>query len=182
MFGTIDPRHGQHGLPEVERLHGLGFKGISWHHRMQGLPIDHAVMFDIVARMDALGMIAMCHCYALGDFESPWRLRRLAEAFPNTVFCALDAMTSFENLEQLVAVAESCENVFIDLTSTLLGARGVRFAVGRLGAKRLLFGSNHYSMSPVHPIESLDAVRAAALSQAEQRAILCDNARCLLGL
>lgn len=182
LFGTLDPRHGLACLSEVERLHRLGFKGISWHHRMQGLPMDHAVMFQIVERMDALGMIAMCHCYAQGDFEAPWRLRRLAEHFPETTFFALDAMTSPENLEQLIAVAERCDNVMIDLTTTLLGARGVLWAIERLGPGRLVFGSNYYSMSPIHRVDALDAVEAAGLDEEARRAILADNALSLLEL
>lgn len=182
LFGTVDPRHGRACLPEVDRLHSLGFKGVSWHHRMQGLPMDHPVMFDIVERMDALGLIAMCHCYAQGDFESPWRLRRLAERFPDTTFCALDAMTSFENLEQLAEVALTCGNVYIDLTSMLIGAQGIRWAIERVGAEKLVFGSNHYSMSPIHPVEALTAVDAAGCSTAETGAILGGNARSLLGL
>jgi predicted TIM-barrel fold metal-dependent hydrolase len=182
LFGTIDPRHGRDGLPEVERLHALGFRGLSWHHRMQGLPIDHPVMFDIAERMDAFGMIGLFHCYASGDFEAPWRLRRLAERFPGTTFFALDAMTSPENLEQLIGIAELCGNVVIDLTSTLLGPRGVRWAVERLGADRLAFGSNFYSMSQVQRIDALDALEQAGLGDAERAAILSGNARRLLGV
>jgi len=183
LFGTVDPRHGaRHNVAEVERLNGLGFRGLSWHNRFQGLPIDHEVMFDVVDRMDHFGMVAMMHCYANGDFESPWRLRRLAERFPGTTFVALDAMTSPENLEQMIAIAERCGNVFIDLTTTTLGARGVLWAVERVGADRLVFGSNSYSMVKVSRIAALEAVRAASLPQDEGRAILGGNALRLLGL
>lgn len=182
LLGTVDPRHGRDCLPEIERLHAMGFRGLSWHHRMQGLPIDHPVMFAIVERMDALGMVGLFHCYAQGDFEAPWRLRRLAERFPGTSFLALDAMTSPENLEQLFSAAEGCENVFIDLTSTLLGAQGIRWAVERVGARRLVFGSNFYSMSPIHRIDALDALDGAGLSETDRNTILSGNARSLLGV
>jgi predicted TIM-barrel fold metal-dependent hydrolase len=182
VFGTLDPRHGMANVAEVERLARLGFRGLSWHHRFQGLPMDHPVMFAIVEAMAAHGMAALVHCYANGDFEAPWRLRRLAERFPATQFFALDAMTSPENLEQLCAVAEALGNVHIDLTSTLLGSRGVERAVRRLGAERLVFGSNYYSLSRVPRIVALEAVEAAELDAAEKAAILGGNARRLLGL
>lgn len=182
VFGTLDPRHGLANVAEVERLAGLGFRGLSWHHRFQGLPMDHPVMFAIVESMEARGMAALIHCYANGDFESPWRLRRLAERFSATQFFALDAMTSPENLEQLVAVAEVLGNVHIDLTSTLLGSRGVEWAVRRIGAERLVFGSNYYSMSRVPRIVALDAVEQAELDDTQKVAILGGNARRLLGL
>ena len=30
VFGTLDPRHGMANVAEVERLAGLGFRGLSW--------------------------------------------------------------------------------------------------------------------------------------------------------
>lgn len=182
LFGTVDPRHGKACIGEVERVAELGFAGLSWHHRMQGLPIDHPVMFEIAGRMDALGLTAMTHCYANGDFEAPWRLRRLAERFPDTTFVALDAMTSPENLELLLGIAERCGNVFIDLTTTQLGARGVALAIERVGAEQLVFGSNYYSMSSPGGIAALDALDEAGLSNADRTAILGGNAARLLGL
>ncbi|MDG2002386.1 MAG: amidohydrolase family protein [Novosphingobium sp.] len=182
LFGTVDPRHGKASIGEVERVADLGFAGLSWHHRMQGLPMDHPVMFEIVARMDALGLIALVHCYANGDFEAPWRLRRLAERFPGTTFVALDAMTSPGNCEQLIAIAEANPNVFIDLTSTLLGGRGVLMALERLGAGRLVYGSNSYSMTQPSSIAALDAVDEAGLGEADRQAILGGNAARILGM
>jgi len=183
LFGTVDPRHGsRHNVAEVERLNGLGFRGLSWHNRFQGLPIDHPVMFEVVDRMDHFGMVALMHCYANGDFEAPWRLRRLAERFPDTTFVALDAMTSPENLEQLLGIAERCGNVFIDLTTTLLGARGILWAIERAGASRLVFGSNSYSMVQVTRIAALEAIRQAHLDEDQERAILSGNAKRLLGI
>lgn len=182
VFGTLDPRHGAANVREVERLAGLGFRGLSWHHRFQGLPMDHPVMFAIVEAMEAHGMAVLVHCYANGDFESPWRLRRLAEHFPRTSFFALDAMTSPENLEQLLAVAEALDNVHIDLTSTLLGRRAIERAVRRVGAGRLVFGSNYYSMSRVPRIVAADALEDAELDDDQKAAILGGNARRRLGL
>jgi predicted TIM-barrel fold metal-dependent hydrolase len=182
VFGTLDPRHGLANVAEVERLAGLGFRGLSWHHRFQGLPMDHPVMFAILEAMEARGMAVLAHSYACGDFESPWRLRRLAGCFPETSFFALDAMTSSENLDQLIAIAEELDNVHIDLTSTLLGSRGVERAVRRVGAERLVFGSNYYSMSRVPRVVAIDAVEAAELDPAQKEAILGGNARRLLGL
>ena len=176
LFGTLDPRHGRHNLAEIDRLHELGFRGLSWHHRFQGLPIDHPIMFEIVERMDRYGMVAMMHCYAQGDFEAPWRLRRLAERFAQTTFIGLDAMTSPENLEQFVAIVEQCRNVYFDMTTTLIGGRGVRVAVERVGADRIVFGSNYYSMSAMARIAALDAVNEAGLADDQKRAILFDNA------
>jgi predicted TIM-barrel fold metal-dependent hydrolase len=182
LIGTVEPRHGPKALDEVERLHDAGFRAISWHHRMQGLPMDHPAMFAIVERMSRLDMPVLAHCYAGADFEAPWRLRRLAERFPQTSFVALDAMTSPENLEQILAATEVLANVHLDLTSTVLGSAGVRATVRRVGAARLLFGSNLYSLSDRRHLGELEFVREAGLTEADERLILGGNARRLLGL
>jgi predicted TIM-barrel fold metal-dependent hydrolase len=182
MVGTVEPRHGSKALDEVDRLHGAGFRAISWHHRMQGLPMDHPAMFAIVERMSRLGMPVLAHCYASADFEAPWRLRRLAERFPQTGFVALDAMTSPENLEQILGATEMLANVHLDLTSTVLGSAGVRATVSRAGAARLLFGSNLYSMADRGHLGELECVREAGLTESDRRLILGGNARRLMGL
>ena len=180
---TIDPRHGRRALAEVERVRDRGARALSWHQRFHGLPMDHPVMFEIAALMDRYGMTALCHCYANGDFESIWRLRRLAEAFPQTSFVALDAMTSPENLEQLMAAAEVLPNVYFDLTTSYLGVEGIRRAVDRLGPTRLVFGTNYYSLGAPEEQHDIKLLLAATAGMEEARRLVGgDNARRILGL
>ena len=181
VAGTVDPRHGKAAVAEVERVHALGMGALSWHHRMQGLPMDHPVMFDIVGRMADLSMVVMVHCYANGDFESPWRLRRLADAFPAVSFVALDAMTSPENLEQIVAAARQHDNICLDLTSGVLGADGIRRSVDQLGPDRLLFGTNYYSMGRPMQLEEQALLAAAELPDEATALIAGGNARQIFG-
>lgn len=182
IAGTVDPRHGSEALDEVQRLHGLGVQALSWHHRMQGLPMDHPVMFRVIERMQRFGMVAMAHCYANGDFEAPWRLRRLAEAFPETRFIALDAMNSPENLEQILAAAEVLPNVYLDHTTSYLGVDGMRRCVARLGPRRLLFGTNYYSMGRRESLDDRELLLAALAGDAALPCVAHDNGRRLFGL
>ncbi|HKX77283.1 MAG TPA: amidohydrolase family protein [Novosphingobium sp.] len=182
IAATVDPRHGDHAVAEVERLAGMGVQALSWHNRMQGLPIDHAVMFAIVEKADKAGMAIMAHCYANGDFEAAWRLRRLAEAFPDTQFVALDAMTSPENLELILAIAEVVPNFHLDMTTTVLGVDGVRRCLDRLGPTRLVFGTNYYSMGVRSTLPELDLVRGAGPTDEALALVMGGNARRILRL
>jgi predicted TIM-barrel fold metal-dependent hydrolase len=181
--GVVEPRHGLESLDEIDRMHGeLGFKGVSWHHRQQGLPMDHPVMFACLERLATLGMVAMIHCFVGADFEEIWRLRRLAEAFPELPVLCLDSMTHAVQFEAALAAGERALNIHVDTTSSVLGPEGVRLCVERLGAERLLFGTNLYSRQAARRLGELDDVLDADISDDAKALILGGNARRIFGL
>lgn len=182
VIGTVEPRYGADGLAEIDRVHALGFQGLSWHHRQQGLAIDHPVMHTFAERMVDHGLVAFIHCYPDGDFESVWRLRNLAESHPELAVLCMDTGTHTEAFEEALRCAERAANVFVDLTSFSLGASAIERAVAVLGAERIVFGTNLYSLTRPVRSHELDMVMAAALTDAQRRAILGGNARRLLGL
>lgn len=182
IAATVDPRHGPHAIDEVDRLHARGVQALSFHSRFQGLPMDHAVMFAIVERMARHGMTMLAHTYASGDFESPWRLRRLAEAFPDATFIALDSQTSQENLDQLIAAADVLPNLHVDLTASLLGVSGVRQCLAGLGSSRLLLGTNFYSFGKPRNPPDLALLLEATDDPEVLAAVGGGNARRLFGL
>jgi predicted TIM-barrel fold metal-dependent hydrolase len=183
VIGTVEPRHGADAVAEVDRTHAeLGFRGLSWHHRQQGLPMDHPVMIDCLSRMDALGMIAMIHCFPGADFEELWRIRRLAEAFPKVRFVVLDSMAAGRQFEEALNVGERTENIFLDITSTVIGPGGIERAVACLGASRIVFGTNLYSNFFHRAFAEIADVRRAAISGEAKALIFGGNARKLLGL
>jgi predicted TIM-barrel fold metal-dependent hydrolase len=182
IAGTVEPRYGEAGLEEIDRMHALGFQAISWHHRQQGLPINHPVMHRYAARMADLGMVPFVHTFVGADFEEIWRLRDLALAFPAVRFLCMDSMTDAAAFEEALAAGARTPNLLFDTTSLALGPAAIERFVETLGAERLLFGSNLYSDSPAEQLESLDAVRQANISAPERAAILGGNARRLLGI
>src|SRR5262249_54733035 len=121
LFGTMEPRYGEDGLEEIDRLAELGFQGISWHNRFQGLPIAHPIMEALVRRSQACGLVALIHCI-VSDFEAVWRLRRLAERCPGGVFICADGLTNPDNFEAVLATAEAVENMYFDTTTSVVGS------------------------------------------------------------
>ncbi len=182
LAATVDPRHGAHALGEIDRLRDLGVQALSFHNRFQGLPLDHGMMVRIAERMNGQGMVMMAHCYASADFEAPWRLRRLAEAFPDMPFLALDVQTSRENLDQLIATAERLPNLHLDLTSSLLGRNGLLKCLDRLEPTRLTFGTNFYSHGSRTSVPEIDLLLDTVTDAEALRLIGGDNARRLFGL
>jgi predicted TIM-barrel fold metal-dependent hydrolase len=181
VFGTVEPRCGDAGLEEIDRMAlELGFQGVSWHHRQQGLPIDHAIMHRFVERMMDRGLVPVVHCYARADLEEIWRLRRLAEAFPDVSFLCLDAMTHQQTFEEVLAAGARAANIVIETASTVLGPEGVERGVRELGAERLLLGTNTYSNRLVTHNPGVSAVLQARISEADRALVLGGAARRLL--
>lgn len=182
IVGTVEPRYGLAGLAEIERMAEMGFIGVSWHHRQQGLAIDHPVMVHYVRRMAALGLVPFIHAFVRGDFESLWRLRALAERFPETPILCLDSMSDPELCEETLAVGARVPNLLFDVAALGFRPAWIERFVDALGPERLLFGSNLYSMGAPDAVPELDAIRATRLSQVERDLILGGNARRLLKL
>ena len=183
VFGTVEPRHGMGALAEVDRMrHELGFRGVSWHHRQQGLPMDHPIMYAILRRMSEIDLIPLIHCFIDADFEELWRLRRLAESFPELTFVCLDTMTHPDQFEEALAVGEVVPNVIFDATSSVLGPEGISRFVDKIGVARLLFGSNLYTAQRPNHLAELDAILAAGIPEGAKRLILGGNARRLFNI
>jgi predicted TIM-barrel fold metal-dependent hydrolase len=183
LIGTVEPRYGDAGLDEIERMgSALAFQGVSWHHRQQGLAIDHPVMRRYVRRMAELKLVPFIHTFVDGDFESVWRLRNLAEDLPEVTFLCMDSMTERELFEEALAAGRRTPNLVFDTTSLMLGPRLIEQFVETLGPERLLFGSNLYSLARPDRLPALEAVRAARIPEAARALILGGNARRLLGV
>jgi predicted TIM-barrel fold metal-dependent hydrolase len=182
LIGTVEPRYGRDGLAEIDRMRELGFQGVSWHHRQQGLAIDHPVMFAFIERLQKHGLLPFVHCFPDGDFEAVWRLRHLAEAFPDLPFLCMDTATHPEAFEEALRLGERVANVYVDLTSLALGAESVRRMVAAIGARRVILGTNLYSLLRPARCKELETVMAASLSEAERADICGGNARRLLSL
>ena len=180
--GTLDARHGTKSIDEVEVLRKQGFQAISWHPRMQGLPMDHPVMFSIIDRMDSCGLVAMIHCFAGADFEEVWRFRRLAERFPDTTFIALDSMSSAETLHSVLDAARILGNIHVDLTISSLGPAGVAACIDQIGCHRLVFGTNYYSLTKRSRLTELSDLERSGLTDAETALITGGNARRIFGM
>ena len=181
--GTVEPLHGNRSLAELERMkHQLGFAGVVWHHRFQGLAVDHQLMRPLLKKVSELGLVPLIHTNAESNLEAVWRLERLALEFPELSFVSLDALTTNTNSQLALDIAKRTTNIFFD-TAHVRGSGYIRQFVETAGSHRLIFGSLFYSYPASYEhCATLEEVKRAKISEEDKANILSRNAKKLFGL
>jgi predicted TIM-barrel fold metal-dependent hydrolase len=181
--GIVEPLHGSRALGELERIkHELGMEGVVWHHRFQGLAVDHQLMRPLLKKISELGLVPVIHTNAESNLEAVWRLERLAREFPELTFLSLDALTTNANSQLVLDIAKRTTNIIFD-TAHVRGAGYVRNFVETVGSERLAFGSLFYSQPPSYEhCATLGEVKAAKISPGDLANILALNTQRLFKL
>ena len=181
--GTVEPLHGNRSLAELERMkHELGLAGVVWHHRFQGLAVDHQLMRPLLKKVSELGLVPLIHTNAESNLEAVWRLERLALEFPELSFVSLDALTTNTNSQLALDIAKRTTNIFFD-TAHVRGSGYIRQFVETAGSHRLIFGSLFYSYPASYEhCATLEEVKRAKISEEDKANILSRNAKKLFGL
>src|SRR5437016_5437589 len=101
--GIVEPLHGTASLAELERMkRELHLEAVVWHHRFQGVAIDHQLMRPIMRKVSELGLVPFVHANAESNVEAAWRLERLAHEFPEVTFIGMDALMGNANAQMVL--------------------------------------------------------------------------------
>lgn len=172
----LNPRHGQHALEELRRCHDLGFCMVKlWVATRADDPLN----FPVYEAAAALGMPLLLHSFVkargqLLNESTPWDVAEAARRYPECTF--LMAHMGGDFIFGCESVAE-LPNVFVDPSGSY-GEKGmIEYAVQRLGADRVIFGSDMPGSDIYH---NLGKVVGASISDAEREAILHRNAERVL--
>jgi predicted TIM-barrel fold metal-dependent hydrolase len=181
--GIVEPLHGPRGHEELRRIRDeLGLVGVSIHARFQGTPTNGPLTKAVVEVMAPLGLVPFVHAVAEHTDEALWRVEDLARSFPDVTFLVLDCFSSFEQSQQVLAVAERTGNLVFD-TSLLYTFDLVLPLVRSVGAGRVVFGTDLYSRPlGYRRTHVLDQILASDLSDDDKRLIVSANACRLLGI
>jgi predicted TIM-barrel fold metal-dependent hydrolase len=181
--GTVEPLHGARSIGELERIkQELKLEGVVWHHRFQGVAVDHALMRPLLRKVSDLGLVPVVHTNAESNLEAVWRLERLAVEFPELTFLSLDALTTNANSQLALDIAKRTPNILFD-TAHVRGSAYVRQFVEAVGSHRLVFGSLFYSHPPSYEhCATLEEIKAAKISEEDKANIFARNAKKLFKL
>ncbi len=174
-YARIHPWYGD----EAERLivraiRELRFVGLKLHPVTTiAHPADESSL-RLIRAAARLGAPTMIHC---GDdpFCTPLELEQAAIRVPEATI-VFGHMGAYFHSEDALAVAERCENVMLE-TSACPYPERIGEAVRRVGAERVIFGSDGPGCPPAIELEK---VRRAGLEPADLRKVLYENQRALM--
>ena len=181
--GAIEPRQGEAALEEVRRIRSeLGMVGVMWHNRLQGCYVDSPWMRRCVREAVDVGLVPFVHSHHGSLLESPWRVERLAQEFPQTTFVVIDGLAGFEETELFYDIVARRDNLVFDTGMWSGGSGKVKAAAREMGIGRLVFGSGLYS----HPMgfrrtQTVEAVQESRLTDEEQARLFALNLYEILG-
>lgn len=183
-IGIVEPLYGARGFEEILRCkEELNLVGISFHSRFQGGSIDDIWVFRYIERMGELGLVPYVHAVGESVDESLWKIENLAKGLPDVRFLVLDAFSTAEQSHFLLSAAERQTNLLFETSLSLSFSKRVLPAINRIGASRIVYGSDLYSWPYGAPSgEVLQDVKDSDLSGEDKVAILGGNVLRLLGL
>jgi predicted TIM-barrel fold metal-dependent hydrolase len=154
----------------------LGFKGLKLHPVSTLQHPGGAATIDLIRYAEELGVPTLFHC---GDepLSTPLSIAQAAAACPDAVII-LGHMGGYFHVDEALEVAERFPNVILE-TSAMPYPDKILTAVQRIGAERVVFGSDGPVSSPA--LERQKVV-IAELGAAPAGLVLGGNAEKLLGL
>jgi predicted TIM-barrel fold metal-dependent hydrolase len=154
----------------------LGFRGLKLHPVSTLQHPGGEATIDLVRHAGSLGVPTLFHC---GDepLSTPLSVAQTAAACPDSVI-VLGHMGGYFHVDEAIDVAERYPNVVLE-TSAMPYPDKIRTAVQRIGAERVVFGSDGPVSSPL-----LERHKVVISSLGEESAglVLGGNAERLLGL
>ncbi len=143
-LGAVDPRNGPKAAEEVHRCFGeLGLAGLAFDNSFSGRIVDHADMFKLMEAVNRYsGKIVLLNTAPYAVLNQPFKLGRLAEAFPDITFINGYALSCMTHVGSSKDMASKHPNVYIDIARCIWIHNSLGGTIEFLGADRILFGSD----------------------------------------
>ncbi len=172
-LAIINPLYGEEALEEFRFcIEKLGLRGLKLHPEYSGVEASHPIVEPLLEEARRLRVPVMIHSYDGGVDACA-----VAEKFEDLVI----VMYHMGGLMWREGVERACRhhNVYLEISSSVVDAGMIEYAVEKVGADRVLFGSD---MPYQDPAVSLGKVLGAEISEEEMELILFKNAQRVLGV
>ncbi|MFK4298757.1 putative TIM-barrel fold metal-dependent hydrolase [Arthrobacter sp. GAS37] len=160
----------------TEAVTKLGFRGLKLHPVSSNQHPGGAATIELIRLAGELGVPTLFHC---GDepMTTPLSIAPAAAACPDSLII-LGHMGGYFHVEEAIEVAERHPNIILE-TSAMPYPEKIRAAVERIGAGRVIFGSDGPVSSPSLEVQK---VTLADLGAEATGLVLGGNAAKLLGV
>ena len=168
----LNPRHGEKALDELKRCLDLGFTGIKLWVATRA---DNEANFPIYEAAIRHSLPVLLHCFSKAHGQQPFETRPgdfadAARRYPECTFIMAHVAGDFIAGCECVA---GLDNAYVDISGTY-GEKGmVEYAVERLGAEHVLFGTDMPGSDFYH---NLGKVTGADITEEATEMVLHKNA------
>lgn len=175
-FVRLDPNHRAEAAALLEEAVAAGVRGLKLHPSTTLAHPAEEPTVALLRRCGELGIPVLFHC---GDdpYTTPQAIALAARLAPRTAI-VLGHMGGYFHVEEAIEAAAAHPNLYLE-TSAMPYPALIKVAVDRVGAGRVLFGSDGPGCNP--RLE-LHKVRLAGLTPADEELVTGGNAARLLSV
>jgi predicted TIM-barrel fold metal-dependent hydrolase len=176
---TVNPQPAGEALKELERWkHFHSPPLIKLHPALHRYPVNGPGYQPVWEYAHQTGAVVLVHTWDSDPECSPLLLLDVARRFSRSKILIGHSGVTWRGYGQALEVARQTENTFLDITGSQSHRTILELLVERLGAERILFGSD---LPYLEAAVSLGRVLTARISDAAKEAILRENFLLLLG-
>jgi uncharacterized protein len=178
-YVTVNPNPPGEALAELERwAHFHNPPLIKLHPGLHHYPVTGGHYGPIWDYANRTAAIVLVHTWDSDPNCGPLLFPEVAKAYPRARILLGHSGVTWRGYHQAMAAAEQAPNLFLDLSGSQHHRLILERAVERLGAERILFGSD---LPYLEASMTLAHVLTARIPEAARRLILRDNFLRLLG-
>lgn len=173
-YARLNPHADNAALLLEEAILDLGMKGLKIHQEGVTAAAHHGSIVRLVKKAAEFNAPILLHS---GDepLSLPQQFASLAEEAPEATII-LAHLGGYHHTDDAIRVCEKYENLLVD-TSACPYPHKIKEAIERLGAHRVLFGSDGPGCNPKLELQK---IMRLGLSEDEQRLVLHDNIASIL--
>jgi uncharacterized protein len=178
-FASVNPRDGDDALAEMERaVRDLGCRGFKLHPWWTGFPANSPAALDVARQGDRLEVPFVIHS-GTPPTSAPLQIAEMARVAPRATLI-LAHMGLSDLWREALDAAARYPNILLDTTAA--PSLAIQVAVERLGAERVVYGSDMPFGGHSNVLFQIQKIRDLGLGEPTERLILGDNMRTLLGI
>lgn len=169
---SVNPHHGRCAEEELKRcLSNYKFKGLKLHPWIQGYPAHSEIVYNLISICKEYHVPVLFHS-GTPPYAQVMQIAYLAQKYPDAAFI-LGHMGLPYQWEEAIDAAVKYQNLFLE-TSGMAYPLAIKEAIKKLGAERILFGSDSPFLESELEIVKIENLK---LSSRQREMVMYKNAK-----